>query len=454
MQKILDDCSFYDIGGASLSDGEREDRSSDSRHKYFRIKHPPPGKSSRKGDVCVKFSHSDGQSGSGRHILTVKTQESAGNHGELRLYGKKERCDADMKKRSQLREWKTSGVYYAAANSADGFRSYFPEVFGNTGHLYILKGGPGTGKSRLMEEAAQAAERKGMAVERFRCSSDPDSLDGVLIPEKGIGILDGTAPHMTDPKYPGAEEEILNLGGFWDTEKLKSKRETIKARIDEKGGLYDSALRLLHLAGELRREQTALLRGAIREEKLNKAAARLLSAASPGKGKGKEKGKETLRLIEAIGMKGRVRFTSLEERAGTVCRVPCFFGGEGIFLAKLLQGAREKGAAFTYSLSPLLPEVPDAIFFPESETLVIAGGQAKEKEHLFNLRRFTLPETLREKRPLLRFLAKEEDAMLYGAEQLLDKVRTLHFSTEQIYSSAMDFEEKEKFTKEFLGYLF
>lgn len=109
-----------------------------------------------------------------------------------------------------------------AANSADGFRSYFPEVFGNTGHLYILKGGPGTGKSRLMEEAAQAAERKGMAVERFRCSSDPDSLDGVLIPEKGIGILDGTAPPHDRPQISGrggGDPESRRLLGYGKAEK-------------------------------------------------------------------------------------------------------------------------------------------------------------------------------------------------------------------------------------------
>lgn len=78
------------------------------------------------------------------------------------------------------------------------------------------------------------------------------------------------------------------------------------------------------------------------EEKLNKAAARLLSAASPGKGKGKEKGKETLRLIEAIGMKGRVRFTSLEERAGTVAVSPAFSGERAFSLRSCCKGRGKK----------------------------------------------------------------------------------------------------------------
>ena len=366
-----------------------------------------------------------------------------------------------VKNTSLLQEWQTNEVYYAAANSADGFRSYFQDIFGKTEHLYILKGGPGTGKSRFMEEAAVAAEKKGFAVERFRCSSDPDSLDGILIPEKGIGILDGTAPHMTDPKYPGAAEEIVNLGGFWDTAKLKARREIIQTQIDEKGRLYDRALKLIHLAGSLRREQIDMMQQMANTKKLDRTVAKLLAAAQGAHRstrRPKEPGKISLRLMEAIGMKGRVRFTSLEAKAKTIYRLPAFFGGESILLQKLLAAAKEKGLSFTYSLSPLLPEIPDAIFFPETALLVIAGGEnaAGKNDHPINLKRFfDVPrvDALRAQRPLLRYLAKEEDALLHGAELILEKVRALHFATEQIYISAMDFEAKEKFTKEFLGYM-
>ena len=44
--------------------------------------------------------------------------------------------------------------YYAAANGFSGFRSNFNEVFNKNSltHLFILKGGPGTGKSTLMKK--------------------------------------------------------------------------------------------------------------------------------------------------------------------------------------------------------------------------------------------------------------------------------------------------------------
>ena len=45
--------------------------------------------------------------------------------------------------------------YFAASNSAQGFKNYYPEVFARADHLYIIKGGPGTGKSSFMKKYAR-----------------------------------------------------------------------------------------------------------------------------------------------------------------------------------------------------------------------------------------------------------------------------------------------------------
>ena len=53
--------------------------------------------------------------------------------------------------------------YFAAANTADGFVSFFDSVFNNRNisKVYILKGGPGVGKSTIMKKAAIIAEKGG-----------------------------------------------------------------------------------------------------------------------------------------------------------------------------------------------------------------------------------------------------------------------------------------------------
>ncbi len=86
---------------------------------------------------------------------------------------------------------------FLGANTPEGFYSLFDELidFENAKDVFILKGGPGTGKSGFMKRCGQDFEKENYSVEYCYCSSDPMSLDAVIIKEKGIAFVDGTAPH-------------------------------------------------------------------------------------------------------------------------------------------------------------------------------------------------------------------------------------------------------------------
>ena len=113
--------------------------------------------------------------------------------------------------------------FFLGANSCKGFESHFSDCYDARDGwcAYIIKGGPGTGKSSFMRHFASHAIQKGEEVILCPCSSDPESLDGVILPRKKTVLLDGTAPHVVEPSFPGVCEEIINLGEFWDAEKLK-----------------------------------------------------------------------------------------------------------------------------------------------------------------------------------------------------------------------------------------
>ena len=143
--------------------------------------------------------------------------------------------------------------YFLAANSCEGFYSEFDNSYLPDGEwrAYIIKGGPGTGKSSFMKRFADAAENKGERALRCPCSSDPDSLDAVILPDKKIVIMDGTAPHTVDPKFPGVCEKILNFGEFWvDDSFAEHKSEVIRLTLKNKA-LHASAARFLRAAGTL-----------------------------------------------------------------------------------------------------------------------------------------------------------------------------------------------------------
>ena len=85
---------------------------------------------------------------------------------------------------------KNTPKFFLGANSPCGFFSRFDNLYEpeNGYFCYILKGGPGSGKSSLMKKVASETINKGLEVELIYCPSDPNSLDAVIIPEKKIWI--------------------------------------------------------------------------------------------------------------------------------------------------------------------------------------------------------------------------------------------------------------------------
>ena len=119
--------------------------------------------------------------------------------------------------------------FFAGGNTPEGFFSYYDYLLSQESarKIYCIKGGPGTGKSTLMKKIAEEAMGKGAEVEFAHCSSDPDSLDGVIIKPANVAIIDGTSPHIVDPKTPGAVDCIIYLGDFWDADALGRHKESI-----------------------------------------------------------------------------------------------------------------------------------------------------------------------------------------------------------------------------------
>lgn len=117
--------------------------------------------------------------------------------------------------------------FFLGSCSCEGFVSHYDSLFQDVKDLTIIKGGSGCGKSTFMKAIGKAAEEKGFAVSYILCSSDPDSLDGILIPELSVGYVDGTAPHVLEPILCGGGSNYLNFGEFYDREAMKPNEEQI-----------------------------------------------------------------------------------------------------------------------------------------------------------------------------------------------------------------------------------
>ncbi len=158
--------------------------------------------------------------------------------------------------------------YLGSANTCYGFKNCFNNICPN-GTTYILKGGPGTGKSTFMKKVGEYFEKKGEDVEYFYCSSDSDSLDGVRIVRKNVAIVDGTAPHVTEATIPGVTENIVNLGEYIG-KNVKKHKNQIEELLKKKALCFSLAYNYLKCAGDLFGNEKKLNKKTNFDSELNK----------------------------------------------------------------------------------------------------------------------------------------------------------------------------------------
>ena len=115
---------------------------------------------------------------------------------------------------------KNNPKYFLAANSCRGFVSEFESNCDQNFSTYIIKGGPGTGKSSFMKRVAEKSNETAILCP---CSSDPESLDAVIFEKSkrfvvhrvvNIEIVDGVTRYYTK----GDANEDLDAGYITDAD--------------------------------------------------------------------------------------------------------------------------------------------------------------------------------------------------------------------------------------------
>ncbi len=345
-------------------------------------------------------------------------------------------------------------AYFVASNSAKGFCSYYEECFDSAriSRVYAVKGGPGTGKSRFIRDVAEHARERGARVEWIYCSSDPESLDGALLffGEHGIALLDATAPHVYEPKHVGVREELVNLGVFWDSEKLEAQRERILNLSQSKALHYRLAERYLASVGEMNAVCTALAEPYIRKEAIDAFAARLMAQVP-----NQTEYRAYPALFRSVGMRGKVCLDTYFVRAKKLYRIEDCRGSGQYLLAALGRLAVEKGLEVRISHDPVLPHIIDGLLFTESGVcFVLASAKECDVPHRrICMRRFVQVAQMRSFKEQWNYALRMGRAMTDGAIEELAQVRRLHFALEECYIGAMDFDAKERFTKDFCARL-
>ena len=193
--------------------------------------------------------------------------------------------------------------YFLGTNSRYGFHSLYGSFCkAEDGcFLYVIKGGPGCGKSSFMRCIGSAAEKEGLDCEYILCSVDPDSIDGVFIPALGVGYVDGTSPHSIDVAYPGCGGMYLDLGRYYNSAALRHRLNEIMELNRLYKGLYNSAYSSIAVGAAAMPRYMSGIWGNEETEKVDKKVQGLCKREF-GKKKSQSIIKE--RFIDAVSCKG------------------------------------------------------------------------------------------------------------------------------------------------------
>jgi len=343
-------------------------------------------------------------------------------------------------------EFVTETGFFAASNSGRGFKNYFGQVFGRADRIFVVKGGPGTGKSRFMREVAGHAEAAGWQAEYYYCSSDPASLDGVLLrkQERSVAIIDGTPPHPWEPALPGVREELVNLGEFWDSAKLSAAGGEIRALTEKRTALWRMTYRWLAGCLDMCEAIKSVSAACLDSGALRAGAEAILAGVPDG-----EKWSLRPALISAVSMAGSVYSEHFIRCASTLFVIKDRYMTSHILLGEVLRLAEAKKLSLLVSYDPVDADRADGIYIEDSRVALVVSEFNFGRECInIDMDEFITPPD-KKMRARAEYAERCRAAMLAGAIDVLGEIRDCHFQLEEIYTSAMDFEAKETFTREF-----
>lgn len=334
-------------------------------------------------------------------------------------------------------------------NTGNGFVGTYNDIIdeGKLKRLFIIKGAAGTGKSHLMKTLAKNAESHGASVKRFRCSSDAESLDCIII-NNILAVLDGTPPHSLDLVYPGATSEIIDLSAFWNNSVLKNHRNEIINSTNSKKKYYNEAYNDLHTYSVIKQQIINLVAECVNVDKMTRAIARISKAT-----KYTDKDSNTRNtIIRSIGMKGLIKLDTYHNTDNTIIHVEDHYGSAYMFMNYLLKDLQRKGYGLMISNDPIIPNLTCDIFIPSKKTFFTIDNDISVDQTI-NMQRFIYNDKLSNVRSRLRLLNKCSNDILESAKSNLCEAGKYHFELERIYGSAMDFDRLNEYTEDLSDYI-
>lgn len=338
---------------------------------------------------------------------------------------------------------------YPGGNTSQGFYSFYENVLSGLERIFILKGGPGTGKSSMVRKLGTKYVNKGYDITYLHCSSDTNSLDGVIIDGR-FAVVDGTAPHVIDPKLPGIVDEIINLGDCWDREKLLPYKKEITEMRSQITLHYKKAYEFFKEAKKIHDQWENIYLSEMNfdaADEVTRNLIKLIIGNQQGDG-----GKRSDMFFGAITPDGPVNlYEHLTEVVKTRFIVKGRPGsGKSTMMKKIAQAALEAGFDTEVYHCSFDPNSLDMVLIPNLDVVILDGtdphifNPQKPMDIVIDMYAICLPIDIdyRRKDELDEITQRYNTTFKEGIPHLRE-ARDLHKEIEKYYIAAMDFNKVE-----------
>lgn len=349
-----------------------------------------------------------------------------------------------MIKRGNIKE------VFPGGNTCNGFYSFYNYIISNdeANRIFCIKGGPGVGKSSFMKAIAAEFVELGYDIELHHCSSDNNSLDGVVIKQARVALIDGTAPHVLDPKNPGAVDEIINFGDFWDVEGFKPERETIIRLNKEVKSLFESSYRCLKGAKELQDDIETAAEGAVDRIKYAELLFNLKAEFTDNLAFTGGAGSERHLFHTAITPDGIVDYIKTIIPDSFKCYVLEGINLKGIDSALNMLGREymRKGYYVEFYHQPLNPERIETVLVEKIGIALTTDSRMKENAcRIVDMDEVMDDNILQVRKDLINRDMKMKELLLGEAFERINAAKVKHDEMEKSYIPQMDFQAIAEF---------
>ncbi|MGB9839631.1 AAA family ATPase [Thermovenabulum sp.] len=343
--------------------------------------------------------------------------------------------------------------YFPGTSTPYGYLPFFSNVISwkEAKKIYVLKGGPGTGKSTFLGKLGERLLEEGYDVEFLHCSADSNSLDGIYLAKEGIALVDGTAPHVIDPNFPGAVDVIINLGDYWSANILIKNKDEIINLQEQIKDCYLHAFTHLKIAKACYDEVESIYIKAVKKLEFQRFLNEFIYDVFKDKQAAHKIPKVRKMFASSITPEGKVNF--IKNLFDPLKYKYIFTSASGELVNEVLKAIRDRALMLGYNIEefhcPVTTEKIDHLILPE----ISLGFVTSKEPHLYsepvgNIKLVNLDNYIDfNKINQNKFVKLASERIINALDEAVEgmkEAKHLHDDLEKFYIESMNFNRIDK----------